>query len=122
MAAVLSSMDAKNPRGVAVVSNGEASAGMAAEFVALHESSKLPSFLFTGYTGTGTASARLVASGRALKHLWNVHPTFGENVDLVRRIGARTVVPAFLESSDYAGRAAEFLPAVVSCERTLIVP
>jgi Cft2 family RNA processing exonuclease len=122
MATNLKPADPANLHGVAVVSNGEANGGMAAEFVAYYETTDKPSFIFTGYTGAGTASARLVASGRAQKRRWNVHPTFGENVELVRRIGARTVVPAFLDSDDYARCASAFLPAVVTHDRTLVIP
>jgi len=87
----------RNLYGLHLVSNGEATAGKAAEWVMAYESEKYPSFIFTGYLGKGTPARRLVESGRALWRRWNVHPTLSETITLLQSTGAEEGVPCFTE-------------------------
>lgn len=86
-----------NLSGWHVVSDGEASNGMAAQWVSEWEDKEYPTFVFTGYLGKGTPARRLVHSNRARWKRWNVHPTFSENLELLHSVGAKEAVPCFSE-------------------------
>lgn len=110
------------PTGFVFASNGEASEGVAAAFVERYETAESPAFVFTGYTGAGTASERLVRSGRGAKRRWNVHPTFAHNVALVRAVGASRALPAFLETAEYREGSSAFAPASIVARGEELLP
>jgi hypothetical protein len=87
--------------------------------VAAWEGAELPDIVFTGYLPPGTPAERLTRSKRARFLRWNVHPRLSDNVTLVRASAARTVVPAFADSSHLAAWQSAFAPARVSLDRTV---
>ncbi|HEY7169177.1 MAG TPA: MBL fold metallo-hydrolase, partial [Candidatus Binatia bacterium] len=88
--------------GVMLTSRADATAGESARLIEKWEHAAHPEIVFTGYVPPGTPAERLIKSGRASYLRWNVHPRLSENIDLVRRTGARVVIPAFCEPSEIA--------------------
>ena len=54
--------------------------------------------VLTGHAARGHPAARLLEAGRAVALRWPVHPRLSENAALLRRLGARRVVPAFADA------------------------
>jgi Cft2 family RNA processing exonuclease len=100
-------------RGVMLAAVADATAGEAAGLVARWESDAVPIIVFTGYVPPDTPADRLTRSGRARYVRWNVHPRLSDCADLVRRSGARTVLPAFGDARHADTWRAAFAPALV---------
>ena len=103
-------------RGVMLAAVADATAGDAARLVAQWEPGAAPAIVFTGYVPPGTPAARLTRSGRARFVRWNVHPPLSHCVDLARRSGARTILPAFGEARHLETWRAALAPAAVHLE------
>jgi len=101
------------PRGVMLAAVADASTGEAARAVGRWQSEAMPAIVFTGYVPPDTPADRLTRSGRARYVRWNVHPRLRDCIDLVRRSGARTVLPAFGDARHVDAWRAAFAPAVV---------
>jgi Cft2 family RNA processing exonuclease len=101
------------PRGVMLAAVADATSGEAARVVARWQSEATPAIVFTGYIPPDTPADRLTRSGRARYLRWNVHPPLRDGIDLVRRSGARTVLPAFGDARHIEAWRAAFTPAVV---------
>ncbi len=97
---------------VTLASGATCEDGPAAEWAARWENTAEPAILFTGHVPSGTPAARLIATGRARRVRWNVHPRISDLTALVGAVGARIVVPAFCGPADIAAVAAMFGPAV----------
>lgn len=104
------------PAGVMLASRADATAGEAAQLVALWENAKDPAIVFTGYVPVGTPAERLVRIGRASYLRWNVHPRLSDNAALVRATRAKTVIPAFCAPGDLAEVARALAPAQVTID------
>ena len=53
--------------------------------------------VLVSYQAQGTTGRRLVESGRALFHRWNVHPRVSDNLALIDSVKPRRIIPAFGE-------------------------
>jgi Cft2 family RNA processing exonuclease len=102
--------------GVMLCGRGDADGGEAARLVSLWENARFPEIVFTGYLPPGTPAERLTRSGRARYMRWNVHPRLSDSRDLLRRTGARTVLPAFGDSRHLGTWQAAFAPAKVALQ------
>jgi len=110
---------AAGPRGILLAGRADLSEGEAAKLAAQWESGSGVAFVFTGYYAPGTPAQRLVESGRARSIRWNAHPRLSDNAALVRRIGAKTVVPAFGDARYLDAWREAFAPAAVLIERSI---
>jgi glyoxylase-like metal-dependent hydrolase (beta-lactamase superfamily II) len=107
------------PRGVLLTGRADASDGEAAALAARWEPESAPEIVFTGYFPPGSPAQRLVDSRRASYVRWNAHPRLTDNVDLVRAVEARTVLPAFGEARHLNAWRAAFAPARVTLDREI---
>lgn len=101
------------PQGVMLASRADGVSGESARLIAEWEHRPGPAIVFTGYLPPGTAAERLTRSGRAQYLRWNVHPRLSDNAALVRRTGAKTVVPAFGDARHLPSWQRSFAPAQV---------
>jgi Cft2 family RNA processing exonuclease len=106
-------------QGAMIASNGSGSSGVARALTERWADGSAPPIVFTGYVGKGTPAARLVAGGRASVVRWNVHPRLEDNRWLVRIVGARQVIPAFLELGAVEALRTAFGAASVTTERVV---
>ncbi|MBN9060206.1 MBL fold metallo-hydrolase [Kaistia sp. MMO-174] len=81
------------PDDVVIATEANAESGFAATLYARRDEGFR--FLFSGHVPAGTPAARLIAAGEARWLPWNVHPRLADTLDLVDRLGARTVIAAF---------------------------
>lgn len=81
------------PDDVVIATEANAESGFAATLYARRDEGFR--FLFSGHVPAGTPAARMIAAGEARWLPWNVHPRLGDTLDLVDRLGARTVIAAF---------------------------
>jgi Cft2 family RNA processing exonuclease len=108
-------------RGVMLAAVADATSGEAARLVASWESDSMPAIVFTGYVPPDTPADRLTRSGRARYVRWNVHPRLADCADLVRRSGARTVLPAFGDARHVDAWRTAFAPARVHLKGAVTV-
>jgi Cft2 family RNA processing exonuclease len=104
------------PRGVMLAAAADGTSGATAELLAQWEHESSPTIVFTGHVPGGTPADRLVKSGRAQFMRWNVHPRLSDNVALVRRLQAKTVIAAFCERTQLAALTEALAPARVTME------
>jgi Cft2 family RNA processing exonuclease len=107
--------------GVMLAAVADATTGEAARLVARWENDAAPGIVFTGYVPPDTPADRLTRSGRARYVRWNVHPRLSDCADLVRRSGARTILPAFGEARHVDAWRTAFAPAVVQLKGAVIL-
>ncbi len=100
-----------DPRGLAIVDGANAENGTAADLRRALEG-RFP-FVFTGHVPPGMPAAAMIAAGRARRHRLNVHPRADDVVALARRVGAHTVLPAFVDPGRARRLAAALAPARV---------
>jgi Cft2 family RNA processing exonuclease len=84
--------------GVMVAHGGSGDTGVAAALIGRWREESAPAIVFTGHLAAGTAGRKLVDSRRAQFQRWNVHPTFLQNLQLIKNVNPRRVVPAFVEA------------------------
>jgi Cft2 family RNA processing exonuclease len=72
--------------------------------------------LFTGYVAPKTPADDLMKSGRAQTMRWNIHPRLSDNASFVKKMQARTVMPAFGDRKVAASWEAAFAPSFVIAE------
>jgi Cft2 family RNA processing exonuclease len=89
--------DKSAPNGVMVVHGGTGDTGVAAALIGQWRDRSDPAIVFTGHLAEGTAGRKLVDGGRALFQRWNVHPTFSQNLQLIKGVNPRRVLPAFVD-------------------------
>jgi Cft2 family RNA processing exonuclease len=81
--------------GVMVAHGGTGNAGVAAALIGRWREQSDPAIVFTGHLADGTAGRKLVDTRRAQFQRWNVHPTFSQNMQLIKTVNPRRVLPAF---------------------------
>jgi hypothetical protein len=91
----------------------DATAGELTRCASRWEHDAAPVIIFTGYRPPGTPAERLTQSGRTRYMRWNVHPRLSDCMELVRRTGAKTVLPAFGDARDLEAWRPAFAPASV---------
>ncbi len=89
--------DKSAPNGVMVAHGGSGDTGVAAALIGRWREQSDPAIVFTGHLAAGTAGRKLVDGGRAMFQRWNVHPTFSQNLQLIKSVDPRRVVPAFVD-------------------------
>lgn len=105
------------PAGVMLAGVADGTSGTAAALLERWRGEAHPAILFSGYLPPGTPAEALTQSGRARYLRWNVHPRLSDNIRLVRRTGARTVVPAFGDARRHRGTwETAFAPARVQID------
>jgi glyoxylase-like metal-dependent hydrolase (beta-lactamase superfamily II) len=107
------------PQGVMLASRADGMSGETARLIAQWEQQPDPAVVFTGYLPPGTAAERLTRSGRAQYLRWNVHPRLSDNVELVHKTGAKTVVPAFGDAKHVPAWQRAFAPAQILLNGTI---
>lgn len=107
------------PQGVMLASRADGMSGETARLIAQWEQQSDPAIVFTGYLPPGTPAERLTRSGRAQYLRWNVHPRLSDNTALVRKTGAKTVVPAFGDARHLPAWQRAFAPAQVLLNGTI---
>jgi Cft2 family RNA processing exonuclease len=85
------------PQGAMVSHGGSGDAGVAGALIRRWQDQPDPIILFTGHVASGTTGRRLVESGRALFHRWNVHPRVSDNLALIDSVKPQRIIPAFGE-------------------------
>jgi Cft2 family RNA processing exonuclease len=85
------------PQGAMVSHGGSGDAGVAGVLIKRWQDKPDPIILFTGHVASGTTGRRLVESGRALFHRWNVHPRVSDNLALIDSVKPQRIIPAFGE-------------------------
>jgi Cft2 family RNA processing exonuclease len=100
-------------RGIMLAGSADGTSGATARLFRDWEESE-PAILFTGYVNPTTPADLLVKCGRAQTMRWNVHPRLSDTVALVQALQAKTVIPAFCDSSQRAALAAALAPACVT--------
>lgn len=108
-----------NPQGVMLASRADGMSGETARLIAQWERQPDPAIVFTGYLPPGTPAERLTHSGRAQYLRWNVHPRLSDNAELVRKVGAKTVVPAFGDAKHMPAWQRAFTPAQILLNGTI---
>ncbi len=103
-----------DPAAVTIADGANAEGGAAADLRRLWEG-RIP-FVFTGHVPPRTPSAAMIAAGRARRHRLNVHPRAGDVIALARRVGAHTVLPAFVDPARARRLTAALAPARVFFE------
>jgi Cft2 family RNA processing exonuclease len=89
-------LDADSPAcGVMVAHGASADVGVAAALVQRWRGEADPAIVLTGHVAGGSTARALLDSGRAQFQRWNVHPTFTQNLQLIKRVGPKRVMPAF---------------------------
>jgi Cft2 family RNA processing exonuclease len=84
--------------GVMVAHGGSGDTGVAAALIGRWREESAPAIVFTGHLAAGTAGRKLVDSRRAQFQRWNVHPTLSQNLQLIKNVNPRRVLPAFVEA------------------------
>ncbi len=85
------------PNGVMVAHGGSGDTGVAAALIGRWRVRSDPAIVFTGHLAEGTAGRDLVDCGRAMFQRWNVHPTFSQNLQLIKSVDPRRILPAFVD-------------------------
>lgn len=107
----------EQPAGVMLAATGNADKGQAKVLVEKWASDPNVQIVFTGFVDPSLPAAQLVKSGRASTVRWKIHPSLSENAEMVKQIGARTVLPCFGgDASDLAAWQNAFAPARVVIE------
>lgn len=101
------------PQGVMLASRADGMSGDTAKLIAQWEHQTDPAIVFTGYLPPGTPAQHLTYIGRAQYLRWNVHPRLSDNAALVRRTGAKAVVPAFGDAKHVLAWQRAFTPAQI---------
>ena len=81
-----------------VAHGGSGDTGVAAALIGRWREQSAPAIVFTGHLAAGTAGRKLVDGRRAQFQRWNVHPTFSQNLQLIKNVNPRRVLPAFVEA------------------------
>jgi len=109
------------PRLTAIACVEDATSSEAARLVGGWEHASTPAIVFTGYVPPCTSAERLTQSGRARYLRWNVHPTLSDNAQLVRKVRAETVIPAFGDAKHIDAWRAAFAPSNVILETPVVL-
>jgi Cft2 family RNA processing exonuclease len=96
--------------GVMVAHGGAGETGVAAALIGRWRDRSDPAIVFTGHLADGTAGRKLVDGSRALFQRWNVHPTFSQNLQLIKGVNPRRVLPAFVDARYLATWRARLAP------------
>lgn len=99
-----------------LTSDAAGDSGMSARLIEAWEDRSSPRIIFTGHLHEGTKGRRLVEAGRAELLRWNVHPTFSDNVELLRSLDAAIAIPAFGDADDRAAWESTLAPIKVAGE------
>ncbi len=102
--------------GVMLTAAADGASGAAAELLARFEDTPEVTILFTGYVNPNTPAEQLTKCGRAQTMRWNVHPRLSDSVELVKRVQARTVIPAFCDRAQLGALAHALAPARVTMD------
>jgi Cft2 family RNA processing exonuclease len=89
--------DKSAPIGVMLAHGGSGDTGVAAALIVRWRVRSDVAIVFTGHLAEGTAGRDLVDVGRAKFQRWNVHPTFSQNLQLIKSVNPRRVLPAFAD-------------------------
>ncbi|MBE0533446.1 MAG: MBL fold metallo-hydrolase [Rhodospirillales bacterium] len=84
------------PDGIALATNANANQGESARLLPLWHERDDVAVVLTGYVPRGTPVMAASEAGRATSLRWNVHPRLSDNAAMLRSVGARAVVPAFV--------------------------
>lgn len=106
----------EEPEGVVIAANANANHGASARLLPLWGGRDDVQVVLTGYVPRGTPARAAEECGRAAVLRWNVHPRFSDNVGLLRGLGARSVVPAFVEIGSRSAWDRAFSPVRVALE------
>jgi Cft2 family RNA processing exonuclease len=82
-----------------IVAPATAKSDLAQRMIAAKRAGENIRIVFTGYTPPGTPAGDLIDRGEAEFLRWNIHPRLRDNIALLRRVGARQVLPAFGEAA-----------------------
>jgi len=109
------------PAGVMVAHGGAGDAGIAAALIGRWRDQSAPAIVFTGHLAAGTTGRKLVDSRRALFQRWNVHPTFLQNLQLIKSVNPRRILPAFGEARHLATWRARLAPREVITSKVTVL-
>jgi len=111
----------ETPSGVMIASPGNADKGSSKMLVEKWVNDPRVQIVFTGFMDPTLPAAQLIKDGRAQVVRWKIHPSLSENAQIVREVGARTVLPCFGGgASDLGTWQAAFAPARVVIENNPI--
>jgi Cft2 family RNA processing exonuclease len=105
--------------GVMVAHGGSGDAGVAAALIGRWRDQSDPAIVFTGHLADGTAGRKLVDTRRAQFQRWNVHPTFSQNMQLIKSVNPRRVLPAFGDTRFLATWRARLAPRELLTSRVI---
>jgi Cft2 family RNA processing exonuclease len=106
-------------RGVTLLSPATCAAPLAKRAIEQLDRDADMHMLFTGYVAPRTPADEVMKSGRGQTMRWNIHPRLSDNAAFVKRMQARTVMPAFGDRKVEAAWEAAFAPSFVIVEGSI---